>query len=182
MIMTNKALSLLVIVMVSASMACSSGSDDPHADVDQAGIQNYARQSMSILEAVSNERKQMLKTIEQSVSAGENNELQYDQSKALPAIERMRAQLDRSQKEFEAMTIPKGTATFPDGVKRYFDAERSFLDDVSKFFTSDSGEGDRDTWIALMQKPQLLSYQSAQLYRAALTATGEPHNANRSPQ
>jgi len=178
MIMTNKALSLAFIALVSASMACSSGSDDPHAEVDQVGIQNYAKQSMSILKAVSTERNELIKTLKQSVSAGENNKIQYDQSKALPAIERMRAQLDRSRKEFEATAIPKGALTFPDGVKRYFDAEQTFLDDVSKFFTSDGDEGDRNKWIALMQKPQLLSYQSAQLYRTALTASGEPHNAN----
>ncbi|MCI0488209.1 MAG: hypothetical protein L0229_16600 [Blastocatellia bacterium] len=175
----NRMIFLAVIAMAVSSTACFWGNDEAEHEAEHAAIQNYAKQAMSKLEALSAERKQMIDTLGKSVSEGEPKKVRFDKAKGLAALERMRTELDRAQKEFEAIPTPKGGGTFQDGMKNYFDRERSFVEEVSNFFNSGDGQGDRGAWVATMQKPQLLSYQSAQLYRIALTASGEPHNTNR---
>ena len=170
---------LAVIAAAVSSTACFWGNNEEEHAVDHAAIQNYAKLAMSKLESLSAERKQLVDTLGKSVWLGEDKKIRYDKAKGIAALERMSTELDRAQKEFEATPTPKGGAIFQDGIKNYFDRERSFVEEVNKFFDSGDGQGDQGTWVALMQKPQLLSYQASQLYRIALNASGEPHNTNR---
>ena len=178
----NRMIILAVIATAINSTACFWGNDEADHEVDHAAIQKYAKQTMTKLETLSAERKQMIDTLGQSVWEGEAKKIRYDKAKALAALERMSSELDRAEKEFEAEPVPKGSGSFQEGVKSYFDRERSFMEEVGNFINAGDGQGDRGTWVALMQKPQLLSYQSALLYKAAVTASGESHNTNRLAQ
>lgn len=167
--------------MAFLSTACSGG-DSAEIEVDLEGIKKYAQESVMKLDTLMKEHDLLVDSLRKSMTGGDGNKLQYDQAKAFTAIERMRAELDRAQKEFDAMALPKGMQSFPDGVRRYIDRERSFLDEAKSYFSAEDSQGDRTAWIRLMERPQSLSNQVHQLYKQARAASGDGPAASQPAQ
>ena len=168
----NRSLFGAIILMAFVSTACSRG-DSTEIEADLEGIKKYAQESVMKLDTLMKEHDLLVDSLRKSMTGGDEKNLQYDQAKAFTAIERMRAELDRTQKEFDDMPLPKGIQSFPDGVRRYIDRERSFLDEAKSYFSAENNQGNRTAWIRLMDKPQSLSNQVYQLYKQARAASGD---------
>ncbi|HEX8091086.1 MAG TPA: hypothetical protein VF762_19685 [Blastocatellia bacterium] len=167
-----------LVLIASASQACSSGSGTARTEAETTGLQKYVRQALPKLDALEALHKDMMQQIGKSLRPGANKSYRYDEDIVAGQINRVRTELDNMQKDFREMTIPKSGESFAGNIMQLIQNERIFVAKLESRFKSDSQEISEGAWSELTANAAMTPYQKSLLAGAMAKVSGLTQNAN----
>ena len=174
----NRGLLFALILIASATPACSSGGGGERSQADITALQKYVQQALPKLDALEARHREMMQQIGASLRQGANKNYQYDEEKVSGHIARMRSELDAMQQDFRAMTIPKTGESFAGNMMQLIQNERVFVDKVESRFKSETHEISEGEWSELTANAAMTPYQKNLLVGAMMKVTSATQNAN----
>jgi hypothetical protein len=174
----SRVLFLALILIVPASLACSSGGGNANSPAERTNLQKFVQQAVPKLDRLEARHKEMVQQLEKALHVTPNKNYQYDRETFVDNIARMRSDLDNAQKDIRAMTIPKTGESFAGNIMQWIQNERYFLDKLETATKPENPEISGSTWADLSANAQVISYQKGLLVNAMMKASGATQNAN----
>jgi hypothetical protein len=174
----NRILFLALILITSASLACSQGGGNSNSPAETSSLQKYVQQAVPKLNMLETRHKEMMRQLEKTLRVTPNKNYQYDREKYIDSIAGMRTELDNAQKDFRAMTIPKNAESFAGNIMQWIQNERYFLEKLEAATKAENQEISENAWAELAANSQLIPYQKNLLVNAMMKVSGATLNAN----
>jgi hypothetical protein len=169
---------LALILIVSASLACASGGGNANSPAETSRLQKFVQQAVPKLNTLEARHKEMVQQLEKALHVTPDKNYRYDRETFVDNIARMRSDLDNSQKDIRAMTIPKTAESFVGNIMQWIQNERYFLDKLETATKPENQEISGSTWADLSSNAQVISYQKNLLVNAMMKVSGATLNAN----